>query len=534
VATPEGKALLYAHSTASSPTQWYHAQLAGSQLVPLKSIAACNEHLERRRKARTQVVRWKGALGEEVEGLLSYPHTYRPGTKAPLVVQIHGGPASANHDAWEERWAYATNLLCQRGAFVLKLNYHGSSHYGLKWLESISDGRYCEPELEDIEKGVDHFIAQGLVDPARLGLQGWSNGAILTNALITRTNRYKAAVAGAGTVEYVSDWASCEFGEAFDRYYLGRSPLENVKLYLDKSPFYRIANVRTPTLILFGTEDRVVHPQQGWAHYRALQQLGKAPVRFVLFPGERHGLRKLSHQRRKLEEELAWFDRYLFGQEKLRNEVVKADSLLAWALKRRAAKKTDGRYGSAIKGVLVPEVVKRGRLLVGRFEITRAQYREFDKTYPVEPGKENHPANGITFAKASAYCAWLSKHTGKRYRLPTEAEANDLYNKPEAGENTLDRWAGYSVNPDDARKLREKLKDLGGTTTAPLLEEVGRGRGTGKEDLVYDLGGNVAEWVVGKDGSGKLRGGSADMPIDGRGSDLEAAPEYRGFRVVLE
>jgi dipeptidyl aminopeptidase/acylaminoacyl peptidase len=530
-AAPEDKTILYAYSTASTPTRWYHATLVGDQLRSPKPIASCNEHLGKRRKARTEIVHWKGARGEEVEGLLYYPHDYQPGKKAPLVVQIHGGPAAADHDAWEERWSYAPNLFCQRGAFVLKPNYHGSSDYGLKWLESIAFGKYCEPELEDIEKGVDSLIARGLVDSSRLGLQGWSNGAILTNVLITRTTRYRAASAGAGSVEYVSDWASCEFGDAFDRYYFGRSPLEDLGLYLKKSPFHAFDKVRTPTLIFFGTEDRVVHPQQGWAQYRALQQLGKVPVRFVQFPGEKHGLKKLSHRRRKLQEELAWFDRYLFGREKPSDEVVKDDSPLAWALKRKAAKKVTDRYGVLFAGVLVPETVRHGERTIGRFEVTRAQYAEFDRRYMVEAGKENYPASGITFEQATAYCAWLSKKTARTYRLPTETEADDLYGKPEGGDNTLDRWAGYAVNPDDAVVLREKTKSLG---KGALLEEVGRGRGTGKDELVYDLGGNVAEWVRGKDHKRLLRGGSADMPADTRGGGREAGEEYRGLRVVLD
>src|SRR5204863_452657 len=162
------------------------------------------------------------------------------------------------------------------------------------------------------------------------------------------------AVAGAGTVEYVSDWASCEFGEAFDRFYLGKSPLEDLSLYLRKSPVHQSDKVATPLLIFFGTEDRVVHPQQGWMQFRALQQ------------------------------------------------------------------------------------------------------------------------------------------PGKRYRLPNEAKAETLYEKSEAGENTLDAWAGYTVNPDDALVLRDKLKAL---PPGALLREVGQGRGSGKEVLVYDLGGNVAEWT---------------------------------------
>ncbi|MGH7223693.1 MAG: S9 family peptidase [Gemmataceae bacterium] len=311
-ASADGKTLLYAHSTARTPTQWYRAALVGSRLDKPRAFAVLNPRLRRLPHARTEVIRWKGARGEEVEGILYYPHAYRQGTKYPLVVMIHGGPAVADLDAWEEGWMSPTNLVCQRGAFVLKVNYHGSSGYGLKWMESITRGRYLDLETIDIEKGVDSLIARVLVDPARLALSGWSNGAILTNQLTVKTTRYRAAISGAGNVEYVSDWANCKFGDAFNRYYLGASPLEDPLLYLLKSPFYRLDRVRTPTLILFGDEDRTVPVHQGWIQYRALQQLGKTDVRFVLFPGEKHLLAKVVHQRRKVKEELAWLDRYLF------------------------------------------------------------------------------------------------------------------------------------------------------------------------------------------------------------------------------
>jgi formylglycine-generating enzyme required for sulfatase activity len=106
----------------------------------------------------------------------------------------------------------------------------------------------------------------------------------------------------------------------------------------------------------------------------------------------------------------------------------------------------------------------------------------------------------------------------------------DLYAKRD-GENTLDYWAGYAPNLEDAARLREKAKELKGT--APLLKEVGRFRGQGKDDEepIYDLGGNVAEWVLTRDGKGKVVGGSADCPADPR-SSCTPAPEYVGFRVV--
>jgi dipeptidyl aminopeptidase/acylaminoacyl peptidase len=530
-AAPDGKSLLYAHSTASSPPQWYHARLEGGRIEKPMALAKVNERLRQLTRACTEVVRWKGAQGDEVEGLLYYPHEYKAGTKYPLVVMIHGGPALADTDCWDDTWLSPVNLLCQRGAFVLRPNYHGSSSYGLKWLESITGGKYGDLETVDVEKGVDALIARGLVDRERLGLAGWSNGAVLTNRLLVETTRYKAASSGAGSVEYVSDWANCEFGDAFDRYYLGASPLEGPQLYLRKSPFYRLDRVRTPTLIFFGAEDRVVATGQGWVHYRGLQQLGKAPVRFVLFPGEKHLLTKLAHQRRKLEEELAWFDRYLFNPGRpAANEALKEASPLAWALKRKQARREGRSYGLLEKGVLAPETVKYGGLHVGRFEVTRAQYVQFDKTYEVEPGRENYPASGITFEQARGYCAWLSKATGRRYRLPTAAEADELYGPGEEGDNTLDAWAGYAVNPDDAARLRPKLAELG---AGALLREVGSGRAAG-DAAVFDLGGNVAEWVTAKDGRGLLRGGSADQPADARRRRSDAAPEYRGFRVVRE
>lgn len=532
VVTADGNNVLYAHSTGSSPTQWYHAKLDGGSISKQSAIAEVNDTFKKRTLARMEPVRWKGALDEEMEGLLYYPHGYETGKKYPLIVMIHGGPFGADLDQWTETWHSAPNLLAQRGAFVFRPNYHGSSSYGLKFAASIAHGKYYDLPLEDIEKGVDALIAKGLVDGGKLGVMGWSNGAILTMALLTKAPRWKAAVAGAGGSEWVADWGMCEFGHAFDHYYFGKSPLEDPQLYIKMAPFYQFDKIRTPTLLFQGDADRVVPAHHGWMQFRALQQLGKAEVRYVMFPGAKHSLKKLAHQRRKLEEELAWFDRQLFNKASDANESLKNDSPLARALKLQKSQRQGTRYGALHKNVLIPETVAHGSLTIGRFEVTRAQYAEFDKQYLVEPGRENYPASGITFEKAKAYCSWLSETTGEKYRLPTEAEADELYEKSETGDNTLDYWAGYSVNPEDALNLRAKIKELSGT--APLLREVGASRASGEAGDVFDLGGNVAEWVEKKDGSGELRGGSADTPADEKHRVSPAAPEYRGFRVLKE
>ncbi|MFQ5926379.1 MAG: prolyl oligopeptidase family serine peptidase, partial [Terriglobia bacterium] len=525
----DGTTLVYRYSTASTPGQWYRARLAGTCIVEPVQFTELNARLKNKSIAKTEIVRWTGSLDEEVEGVLYYPHNYEPGKKYPLVLDIHGGPTGVDLDAWSNSWGSPINLWAARGAFVLRVNYHGSGNYGLDWVESIGGGKYYDLEVPDIEAGVDSLIARGLVDPEKLGTTGWSNGAILSIALTTNSTRYKACAAGAGDVEWISDWGNVDFGASFDNYYFGKSPLEDPELYIRKSPYFQLHKVRTPTIIFFGTEDRNVPPSQGWSHYRALQQLEQTEVRFVLFPGEPHGLRKLTHQKRKVEEELAWFDRHLFGNTETKNEAFKEDSPLGIELKRLAIKKVGRRYGVEVKKSLIPEVVKYRGVELGRFEVTRAQYAAFDKKYTFEPGSDNYPAGNISFEQAQAYCAWLSQLTGQTYRLGRWGEVESLY-APRAGENTLDYWAGYKLNPDDAERLLAKVKELPGT--APLLKEVGSFQGVGEGDLVFDLGGNVAEWVVAKEGTGKAIGGSADRPADAKAAGKAAAPLYTGFRVV--
>ena len=114
--------------------------------------------------------------------------------------------------------------------------------------------------------------------------------------------------------------------------------------------------------------------------------------------------------------------------------------------------------------------------------------------------------------------------------MGSDAELEPVYKAAKEGENTLDYWAGYRVNPDDAAVLREKIKEVGGV--APLLKEVGRFKGLGEDELVFDLGGNVAEWSVDKDGKSRPLGGSAERPADPKARELAPAPAYIGFRVV--
>jgi dipeptidyl aminopeptidase/acylaminoacyl peptidase len=532
----DGKTLVYQSSSASRMPQLLRSQINANQIASSSQLTKLNENLVKSRNfSKSEVIRWKGSNGEEVEGILRYPANYDPNKTYPVITAVHGGPAGADMDAWRDSWAYPYQLLTQRGAFVLSPNYHGSGNYGLKWVESICCGNYYDFETPDINMGVDFLIQKGLVDPDKVATMGWSNGSILSTSLITTyPSRYKVASVGAGDVEWISDWGNVIFGDSFDSYYFGKSPMQDPELYIRKSPFFKMDKVQAPVLIFHGTADNQVPPSQSWSYFRVLQYYGKVPVKFVVFPGEPHGPRKLTHQMRKVDEEMAWFDEYFFKTTPPENEALKAGSPLDIALRTKTIARSGAAYGVAFtqkgKSILIPEVVKRGDLEIGRFEVTRGQFAAFDKNYKFDPGTENYPANGISFEQAKAYADWLSKLTGQTWRVPNSSEVSSMLNKKD-GENTLDYWAGYPANPDDAARLREKLKELPGT--APLLKPVGEFPPQGQEDeaRIFDLGGNVAEWVVLPDGTGKAAGGSADCPADAR-SNCAPAPDYIGLRVL--
>jgi len=526
----KGDAAVYNHSTASLASQWYSGSLKGNILQSNKQITKLNLHLKDKVMAKTEVIKWKGALNDDIEGILYYPHDYQPGKRYPLILMIHGGPTGVDMDAFRESWAAYPNIMAQKGAFVLRANYHGSGGYGQKFAESIK-GHYYEYEIPDLLNGIDYLIKKGLVDPNRLGTMGWSNGGILTVGLSVWTNRFKVAGVGAADVNWISDYGNCAFGVSFDNYYFKGPFWEELDHYIQKSPIFHLKEMKVPTIIFHGTQDTNVPYGQAWEYYRALQQLGKAPVRFIIFPGQPHGLGKLSHQQRKMKEEIAWFDKYFFKTEEAKNEAFKKGSPLDLALQKKKLAKVGHFYGQKLKGYLIPEVVSSGKHEVGRFEVTRAQWSSFDKNYKYDPKTGNYPVSGISFEQAEKYVKWLSQVTGKSFRLPSVKEAENLAKKAGQNENTLDYWAGYSLNPDDAQLLLEEVKKLDGF--APLLLPVDRFQAAG-EEMIFGLGGNVAEWAVDEKGQGKITGRCALTPRDPYGTYPSPPLEYVGFRVVID
>jgi len=251
---------------------------------------------------------WTSDDGVEIEGLLTYPAGYQPGTRYPLVVEVHGGPSSR----WEDRvmldWHDWAQMLASRGYAVLMPNPRGSTGYGSE-LQRLLQDDVGGGESRDLVSGALAMVDRGVANPNRLGIAGWSWGGYLTAWTITQTTIFRAAVMGAGLANMISDHGQGDIPSANLLYYPGQ-PYHHLDDYWRSSPIRYVASVRTPTLILHGDEDARVHPAQGMEYFRALKILG-VPVRFVRYPRETHGIEERAHQIDLMHRIIDWFDRYL-------------------------------------------------------------------------------------------------------------------------------------------------------------------------------------------------------------------------------
>jgi len=255
-----------------------------------------------------ETVRWQSGDGVEVEGLLTYPVAYQPGQRYPLVVEIHGGPSWQ----WEDRvmlnWHDWAQLLASRGYAVLAPNPRGSTGYGSAFQALLQDD-VGGGEAQDLISGAEAMVERGIADPDRLGIGGWSWGGYLTAWTITQTDRFKAAVMGAGLANVVSDHGQNDI-PSMNLQILPGQLYDHLDTYWKVSPMRYIRNVRTPTLILHGDQDARVHPAQGMEYHRALKTLG-VPTAFVRYPREPHGIKERAHQIDLMDRLVSWYDRWL-------------------------------------------------------------------------------------------------------------------------------------------------------------------------------------------------------------------------------
>jgi dipeptidyl aminopeptidase/acylaminoacyl peptidase len=260
-----------------------------------------------------EAIRWPNGEGDEIEGILFWPPGRRGERGLPLVVDIHGGPWSVRtENLGPFSFAYYPALLASRGFLVLEPNYRGGTGRGDEFLHAI-EGYSCSRPATDILSGVDYLIEQGWADPDRMGVMGYSYGGLMTNCLITRTDRFRAAASGAGLWNDISYFGTADNFVQNDVRNLGQAPWEDLENYWEESPISGAANITTPTLIVIGGADRRVPTTQGYELYRALVRLG-VPAELLVFPREPHRFREPAHKLAKVRAEIRWLDRYVLGK----------------------------------------------------------------------------------------------------------------------------------------------------------------------------------------------------------------------------
>jgi dipeptidyl aminopeptidase/acylaminoacyl peptidase len=257
-------------------------------------------------------ITWKARDGRMVGGVLVKPVGYRAGQRYPLIVAIHGGPASA--DVLGFNGGYGAQVYAGAGYAVLRPNYRGSTNYGEAHKTGIV-GNYFPPGFDDIMAGVDHLIAQGIVDSTKMGVLGWSAGGHWSNWILTHTDRFKAISSGAGTSNWISMYAQSDV-QRNRQYYLGdKLPYDDFDAYWNQSPLKYIRNAKTPTMIhVVEGDPRVPSPQSVELHM-ALKRLG-VPTELFMYPGSSHGIPDPRNQLVKSMSEKAWMDYYVLGSGK--------------------------------------------------------------------------------------------------------------------------------------------------------------------------------------------------------------------------
>ena len=261
--------------------------------------------LSQLRLATIEYVHFKSKDGTQVSGYLYKPLDYVPGKRVPTLLRPHGGPVWA----WYAEFNFDEQLFAANGYAVLLPNPRGSSGYGEKYCKAIF-ADWGNKDFQDDMSFVDYAIEQGIADPDKLGVGGWSYGGISTDFIIGQTQRFKAAISGAGEALNVSNYGHDQYQLDYQTE-LGY-PWENQSLWDKLSPFYKVKNITTPALFMGGEADSNVPILGGEQMYQALKSLGRT-TELVVYPGEFHEFTTPSHIQDRLRRYLAWYGHYVRG-----------------------------------------------------------------------------------------------------------------------------------------------------------------------------------------------------------------------------
>lgn len=292
--------------SSTLPPEACVANLSNFQPIQVSSL---NESLKQLPQADTEVISWESADGFKIEGLLTYPINYEEGKQYPLLLVIHGGPAGFFSETFlGTSYPYPLASFAESGYLILRPNPRGSCGYGHAFrCANFSD--WGGKDYQDLMAGVDMLIDQGLADPERMGVMGWSYGGFMTGWVVTQTSRFKAASAGAGLYNMVSMTGTTDLPRFLPDYFEGHF-IDKLDLYLDRSAVLRADDVTTKVLIQHGTNDFRVPVSQAYEFYYALDHAGKNPT-LMIYPGMGHRFTDPNMQLDLMKHNLEWFKKHV-------------------------------------------------------------------------------------------------------------------------------------------------------------------------------------------------------------------------------
>ena len=339
--------------------------------------------------------------GTVVDGFLTLPPGHAPGRKLPAILRIHGGPADQFSTAFELEW----QVLAAGGYAVVAANPRGSTGRGTEYSRAIW-ADWGNKDYEDVMAAVDHVVGTGVADPDRLGVGGWSYGGILTDYVITKTGRFKAAVSGASIANYLAGYGTDHYQYEYE-VELGL-PWKARELWLGlSSPFFEVEKVTTPTLFLCGALDVNVPLLNSEQLYQALRRVGRVETELVVYPDQWHSIETPSYRKDRWERYLAWYDRFLRPDAVPQGRTPEATSLLgrplfAPDLPEETRKKLEEELAkAAVELTKSPDSVEAA-IRLGRRHVALGRYREAIDVYTTALAK--HPRD-----------ARLYRHRGHRY-----------------------------------------------------------------------------------------------------------------------
>ncbi len=300
--------------TLQNPSQLPEAYISSlSNFSPVK-ITSINAEYAGKPLPKTELVKWKGADGKEIEGLLTYPINYQPGQKVPFILNVHGGPAGVfqQNCVAGNQGSYPIAAFAEAGYAILRPNPRGSSGYGTEFRTANRED-WGGKDFMDLMAGVDQVIKMGVADENKMGVMGWSYGGFMSSWIVGHTNRFKVASIGAPVVDLGHQNLTDDI-EGFLPSYFKSNPWDDWSKYDAHSPLRFVQNVKTPVMLQHGEADQRVPFSNSVMFYNALRRRN-VPVRLLALPRQPHGPTEPRMVLKTMQTNLEWFDKYI-GEKK--------------------------------------------------------------------------------------------------------------------------------------------------------------------------------------------------------------------------